>query len=181
VGRSLPGPEQYGAFNFAIAFVALLGAFASLGLDGIVVRNIVREPKRKYGVLPSACILKFCGGVVAFLICLLVIIFMRPAESQMQWLVGIIAAGIIFQSFDVIDLWFQSQVQSIYTVIAKNFAFIVLSMVKVVLILDNPPLIAFAWAYLAGIVIGAIGLILLYVKQQSFKLWHPKKILFLNF
>jgi polysaccharide transporter, PST family len=167
------GPEQYGAFNFAIAFVALFGAFASLGLDGIVIRNIVHEPERKYEILSSAFILKLSGGVVAFLICLVVIIFMRPAESQTQWLVGIIAAGMIFQSFDVIDLWFQSQVHSNYTVIAKNSAFFVLSLVKVVLILDNAPLIAFAWTYLAEIALGAAGLILFYGLKQSFKSWRP--------
>jgi len=169
------GPEQFGAFNFAIAFVALFGAFASLGLDGIVVRDIVREPERKFEILSSAFILKFCGGCVAFLISLGAIFIMRPAESQTHWLVGIIAAGMIFQSFDAIDLWFQSQVKSKYTVIAKNFVFIVFALVRVVLILNKAPLTAFAWSALAEIILGAAGLVLFYLKSQSFlALWCLK-------
>lgn len=169
------GPEQFGAFNFAIAFVALFGAFASLGLDGIVVRDIVREPERKYEILSSAFILKLCGGIVAFVISLLAVFLMRPAESQTHWLVGIIAAGMIFQSFDAIDLWFQSQVKSKYSVIAKNSAFIALALVRVVLILNKAQLTAFAWAALAEIIVGATGLVLFYRKKQPFiASWCPK-------
>lgn len=168
------GPEQFGAFNFAIAFVALFGAFASLGLDGIVVRDIVREPERKFEILSSAFILKFCGGCVAFLISLGAIFIMRPAESQTHWLVGIIAAGMIFQSFDAIDLWFQSQVKSKYTVIAKNSAFVVLALVRVILILNKAPLTAFAWAAFAEIILGAAGLVMFYVRQKTVPVWCPK-------
>jgi polysaccharide transporter, PST family len=169
------GPEQFGALNFAIATVALFGAFASLGLDGIVVRDIAREPERQYELLSSAFVLKLCGGGLAFLISLGAIFIMRPADSQAHWLVGIIAAGMIFQSFDAIDLWFQSQVQSKYTVLAKNGAFVILAVVRVFLLLNKAPLIAFAYAALAEIILGAAGLIMFYVRQQTLPLWCPRK------
>ena len=169
------GPEQFGAYNFAIAFVALFVALATLGLDGIVVRDIVRTPERKFEILSSAFVLKLCGGCVAFLISLGAIFVMRPADSQAHWLVGIIAAGMIFQSFDAIDLWFQSQVQSKYTVLAKNGAFVVFAVVRVSLILNKANLLAFAYAYLAEIILGAAGLILFYMRQQTVPLWHPRK------
>jgi len=35
------GPEQFGLLNFATAFTSLFGAIAALGLQGIVVRDIV--------------------------------------------------------------------------------------------------------------------------------------------
>ena len=168
------GPEQFGALNFAIAFVALFGAFASLGLDGIVVRDIVREPEKKYEILSTAFILKLSGGCVAFLIALVAIFIIRPAESHTHWLVGIIAAGMIFQSFDAIDLWFQSQVQSKYTVIAKNSAFVVFALVRVILILNKAPLTAFAWATFAEIILGASVLIMFYLKQKTAPVWCPQ-------
>lgn len=168
------GPMQFGAFNFAVAFVALFGTFASLGLDGIIVRDIVREPERKYEILSSTFLLKLCGGVVAFLFSVFSIYLIRPSEGQTHWLVGIIAAGMIFQSFDAIDLWFQSQVQSKYTVMAKNGAFVLIAIAKVLLILNKASLTAFAWATLAEIIVGAAGLVLFYSKQQSFALFCPR-------
>lgn len=167
------GPEQFGALNFAIAFAALFGAIASLGLDGIVVRDIVREPERSHEIISSAFILKLAGGTTAFLFTLAAIFVMRPAASQTHWLVGIIAAGMIFQSVDAIDLWFQSQVQSKYTVLAKNGAFVLMAVVRVILILHQAPLVAFAYAALAEIILGACGLMLFYFKQHVTFVWRP--------
>jgi PST family polysaccharide transporter len=77
----------------------------------------------------------------------------------------------VLQAFDAIDLWFQSQVKSRYTVIAKNSAFIIFAVVKIFLILNKAPLIAFAWAILAEIFLGEIGLVLFFSRTKfSFKI-----------
>ncbi|TRZ96592.1 MAG: flippase [Rhodocyclaceae bacterium] len=66
----------------------------------------------------------------------------------------------ILQAFDVADLWFQSKVQSRYSVWAKNGAFLTLTIAKVWLILSEAELIAFAWVSTAEIALGALGLVI---------------------
>jgi len=101
------------------------------------------------------------------------ILLLRPADSVSRWLVGILAAGIILQAFDAIDFWFQAQVQSKYTVIAKGVAYLVLSAFKIILILLEAPLVAFAWAGLAELAVGAAGLVIVYqVRGHRVKAWH---------
>ena len=39
------GPVKFGQFNYAFAFVALFSSIASLGLDGVLVRNLVNAPE----------------------------------------------------------------------------------------------------------------------------------------
>jgi O-antigen/teichoic acid export membrane protein len=167
------GPERFGLFSYAAAFAAIFSAIATLGLDGIVVRDIVREPERRDDILGTAFVLKIFGGLIAFLMTLTAILVLRPVDSLTQWLVGIIALGAIFQSFDTIDFWFQSQVQSRYSVVAKNAAFVLLAITKVILILCNAPLVAFAWAGTAETAVGAGGLVLVYLssggKMSSWK------------
>ncbi len=158
------GPEQFGHLSYAIAFVALFGAFATLGLDGIVIREVVRNPNQADEILGTAFYLRLVGGAATLLISVAAIFLLRHDNSLSWMLVAIIAAGTIFQAFDVIDFWFQSQVLSRYTVIAKNSAFLAMAMVKIALILGHAPLMAFAWAALAEIVAGATGLVLVYRK-----------------
>jgi O-antigen/teichoic acid export membrane protein len=86
----------------------------------------------------------------------------RPQDELARWLVLIAAAGMIFNAFDTIDFWFQSKVQSKYSIYAKNSAFLILSAVKVSLILAKAPLVAFACAGLAEIVIGSAGMLVTY-------------------
>lgn len=161
------GPEQFGLFNYTVAFTAFFSALATLGLDGIVVRDIVRDPTRKDEILGTAFMLRIMGGIIAFILSMAAILVLRPADTLSHWLVGIIALGSIFQSFDTIDFWFQSQVQSRYSVVAKNTAFVVLSITKVILIVNHASLVAFAWAGLGETILGATGLILAYVLRRG--------------
>ena len=128
------GPGEFGQLSYAIAFVALFSPIASLGLDGIAVRELLRHPLKKDEILGSVFVLRLLGGGMAFLGASMVIALM-PQEGQAHWLVMIIAAGLVFQAFDVADLWFQSQMQSRCTIIAKNVAFLALAGIKVWLIL----------------------------------------------
>ena len=156
------GPEQFGIFSYAIAFVALFTALATLGLDNIVVREIVKNPDDANEILGTVFFLKLIGGVLALCLTVGIVSMMRPDDSLTRWMVGIIAAGMVFQAFNTIDLWFQSQVQSKYTVYAKNSAFLLASIGKVGLILKGSPLIAFAWIALAEVAIGAVGMVVSY-------------------
>src|SRR3546814_4420331 len=47
------GPEGFGVWNFASAFVALFGVFAVLGMDGIIVRELVTRSEEHTSELQS--------------------------------------------------------------------------------------------------------------------------------
>ena len=153
------GPEQFGLLSYAMAFVALFGAVANLGLDDIMVRDMVRETKHKDEILGTAFVLRLIAGSVSFLVAVGSIFVLRPTDGLSHWLVGIIAAGAIFQAFNVIEFWFHSQVQARYAAFAKSAAFLACSLIKVALILFAAPLIAFAWVALAEILVVSAGLV----------------------
>ncbi len=161
------GPDNFGLFNYAIAFVALLTPIATLGLDNLVIREIVKNKDARYEILGSAFAMRIAGGILTVLLAIGLIALIRPGEMLTLWLVGIIATGTIFQSFDVIDFWFQSEVKSKFTVMAKNSAFTISAIVKVILIKMQAPLIDFAWISFIEIVIGAIGLLFFYLKENN--------------
>jgi len=153
------GPAQYGTLNYAQAFVSLFAVFATLGLDGIVIRDIVRNPSCRDETLSAAFLLKLSGGFLTMLLAVGSVCLLRPEDRLVWLLVTIIASGTIFQAFDVVDFWFQSQVLSKFTVIARNAAFLVIAVVKIILILQQAPLVAFALAGLGEIVLAAAGLV----------------------
>jgi PST family polysaccharide transporter len=166
-------PQQFGLYNYALAFVLLFSAIATLGLDQIVVRNIVREPSSKDEILGTAVVLRLFAGILSLLLATGTIVVLRPGDTLMHWLVGITAAGLIFQALDPIDFWFQSQVKSKYTVIAKNTTFIIITIAKIALIEMKASLLAFAWAGLAEIALGAGGLAIAYqFSGQNLRAWR---------
>ncbi|BBO79512.1 O-unit flippase [Desulfosarcina ovata subsp. sediminis] len=139
------GPKQFGMLNFATAFSALFGAIATLGLQGIVVRDIVNDPNCKEETLGTAALLHLIGGALAYALINGVIFWVRPDDSLARSLVAIVGSVMLLQAGQVAVYWFESQVQSKYTVWVQNALFLVMAAIKVVLILNNAPLIAFAW------------------------------------
>jgi O-antigen/teichoic acid export membrane protein len=140
------GPEQFGLFNFAAAFIGLFGAVAGLGLQSIVVRDIVRDPTCKEETLGTAAMLQLAGGVLAYGLIVGTIFLLRPDDAITKWLVAILGSMMLLKASEVAIYWFESQVLSKYTVWVQNGCFLVFAAVKVALILGNAPLLAFAWA-----------------------------------
>jgi polysaccharide transporter, PST family len=166
------GAEQFGAFNFALAFVALFTSIASLGLDSIVVKYIVCNPQKKEEILGTTFFLRALGSSLALVMALVIMIGLRANDQLMITMVFILSLAGVFQAFDAVDFWFQSQVQSKFTVLARNAAFLVTSLVKICLILLHAPLLAFAWAAFLEIALSGIALAVVYTSRGfSLILW----------
>ena len=166
-------PNDFGLFNYVLAFVSLFSWFANLGLSDMLVRLILTHPAQKENILTTAFYLRCAAGAIAFITCLILAIFINPSDHQIIWLSSIIAFSLLFQAFDVLDSYFQSQLQSKYTVFAKNSSFIIMSLIKIYLILNKAPLVAFAWATLAEGLLGACGLACIY-QSLGFTLFTKK-------
>jgi polysaccharide transporter, PST family len=156
------GPQQYGLLNYAIAMVSLLYPLATLGLDNIVIRDLVNLRDQRNVTLGSAFILRLAGSLMIIVTSFVVISIIRPGEDLTKTLVLIIAAASLFQSLDVIDFYYQSEVQSRFTVIARNSSFLISSLVKILLIISEAPLEAFAWIFLFEIAASSVGLVMTY-------------------
>ena len=167
------GPKQFGLYNYVIAFLFLFSVFTELGIRQLTVRDLVKHPSEKEKIIGSVVFLKFIGGVVTVFLAVGLISLLRPGEDLVRLLVMILAIGTIFQAFGTIDFWFQSKIQSKYSVWARNIAYIIVSLGRVVLIVSKAPLIAFIWMRLAENVLQAIGLAAAYrLKGYYLRAWR---------
>ena len=156
------GPEQFGLMNYAMAIVALFGAVASLGLNGIVVRDLVQQPDGVNTTLGTAFLLQFIGGLAAFCLAVIAISFARPDDDLSKMMVAVLSFVMVFKSTEVVKYWFESQVRSKYVVWVENTVFLILAVVKMGLILAQASLMAFVWAAFAEGLLVATGMLGVY-------------------
>ena len=156
------GPEQFGLFSYTTAFAGLFAVLASLGLNKLTIREIVNAPDQNNVILGTTFGLQLTGGLATVVLSSSTILWLRPGETLTHWLVFITATSSIFNAFSAIDLWFQAQIKSKFTVIAKSAALVLSPALKVALILAQAPLITFAMAGLADVIIGVVGLMITY-------------------
>lgn len=163
------GPEQFGRFSYAQSFVGLFTAIATLGLDSIVIRELVKDGSRRDELLGTAFYLKLMGAV-GVLIFLAIAINFTSNDSYTNTLIFIIASATIFQSFNVVDMYFQSKVLSKYVVYSNLISLLLSSLVKITLIITSAPLIAFAWVVLFDSFILACGFVCFFLNQSTCKI-----------
>jgi O-antigen/teichoic acid export membrane protein len=140
------GPANAGALAYSVSFVALFSSAAALGLDSIVIRDLAAKDSAGIAseeILSSAFVLRLLASPAVFLITVAASLVIDH-DNQMQLLIVIVASGVIFQPLSVIDLYFQSRVQSKYVVYAQLAALAVVSIARVVLIHSKAPLMSFA-------------------------------------
>lgn len=159
------GPQQFGLFSYAVAFASLFSGIAKLGLDSIVVRDLVQEPELRNAYMGTAFWLKLVGAIFMLGIVALTILF-NGNDYNTNLYIFIIASGIIFQSFEVVDFYFQSKVLSKFVSICKIIQLVVSSLFKLYLIFNGADLFWFVLVSLVDQITLAVSLYIAYRYQN---------------
>ena len=141
------GPEKFGLLSYAMSFVLLFGTIASFGLNEILVRELLQDKTQVKELLSTAFFLKTVGFLVMGCIIIFALQFTND-DKYTHLMIAVITLGIFFQSFNVIDCYFQSQVQSKYVVIVQFIQLLITSLIKIFLILNKATLVWFAIVFM---------------------------------
>jgi O-antigen/teichoic acid export membrane protein len=166
------GPINFGILNYSISFVALFAVIAPLGLDEIVINELLKYPDKRDIILGTAFRLKLAGTLITIL--LLCTTFLFPInDNKTKIYILIISLNLFFQPLYVIDLFFQSKVQAKFLVQSNILSIIINSVIRIVLIIIRAPLIFFVWVSVTDSLIIAFGLLFFYKKQNlNIKHWR---------
>jgi O-antigen/teichoic acid export membrane protein len=160
------GPERFGLFSYAQSFVGLFVVIATLGLDGIVVRELVKDDSKSNELIGTAFWLKVMGAILVLII-LTVSISFSSNDAYVNTLMLVITSATIFQSFNVVDMYFQAKVLSKFVAYTNVISLLISSIIKIVLILNEASLIYFAWVVLFDSIVLALGFIYFFLKNTT--------------
>lgn len=138
------GPETFGKLNYAIAFIGLFGSFAAFGLQAIIVRELVGNNLRMREILSSAFLIQIICAITAYILCNIAVLLLRSDDQLIRILVACLGLILIFRASDCIRYYFEANVESKYIVWVENSVFILGSLARIVLILNNADIFGFA-------------------------------------
>lgn len=136
-------PELFGVYNYAIAFTALFSVVATFGLQSVVVQYLVDKPEQQNSTLASAFAIQLVGGVIAFVISVLVAFNLVGSEPTVLVAVLLLSTINLFRFSDTVRYYFESRVQSKRIVVTENLVFILIVLLRIAMILLELPLIYF--------------------------------------
>ncbi len=151
------GPEDYGWFNYALVTVGVVTSLTSFGIGPVVVRELARRPADTAGWMGAAFFLRAAGAALGLLTCVGIAWWHSGSATPAGTLILVVAAGILFQAPDIIDLLFQARGESRVSASVRMGQCLFGSALRVFLILSGAPLLAFAAAGVAELAAAAGG------------------------
>lgn len=163
------GPELFGQLNYASAFVGIFFALTSMGLDDILIRDLVRRPDRRDQLMGTAAVIKLVGAAVLFITVLSLAVF-KQMDSTTLFMVILIASAEFLKPFVVVEQYFYSQVKGRTAAKVNIVQVVIASGFRLALIAVHAPLIWFAWAYIVEMAAGVTGYLIAY--RHSGQFWR---------
>ncbi|HEY0976332.1 MAG TPA: flippase [Flavobacteriales bacterium] len=174
VARTL-GETLFGQLNYATGFVGMFFALSAMGVDQIIVRDLVKRPQRRNALLGTAAMIKLVGALLLLTV-VMTVSFIKDMDGLTAMLVLIIAFAEILRPFSVIEHHFMAQVKAKKVVSVQLAQVLISAAVKIGLCLINAPLIWFAWVYVLEVMVLSIGYTWLLSKDGgSWRQWEVSK------
>lgn len=130
------GPERYGMFSYAIAFVSTFGFIVNLGVDSLLSKELVSNPEQRESLMGTGIGIKFIGSIVAIVL-VSIFSFAVVKDEMVRMLVLVYSLIFLFEPINLIGVFFQSQVKSKITSIIKIYVLVISSILKISLILSG--------------------------------------------
>jgi PST family polysaccharide transporter len=161
------GPSDFGRLNYALAVVGIAASIVPLGLDAIVVRELVRNHTGQARLLSTAAAMRLVAAMLCVLAIVTVTLLEPVSDRVVRTLILITAAGTLFQAFDTLDLFFQAQTAMRYVVMPRSIGFLLAAGLKVFLITRGFSVVWFAAVTLVETSLGSLTVFLVYRHHLS--------------
>jgi O-antigen/teichoic acid export membrane protein len=172
IARKL-GPGNFGQLSYAVSFISIFSILATLGIDNILYRDLIKHPEKKKEYLGTALTIKLIASfITAILVCIFAFYFGQDDVSKI--LIAILSIGLIFNAFQIINFEFQAQVKSKYPSIISCIANFTVNALEVMVILTGRGVIYLAIVATFGSILSAILYWYFYEKKIEGKLFSWK-------
>ena len=161
------GPSNYGLISYGSAWVAFFSALSNLGINSVIVKELIDYPKEQGKAMGSALVLRLISSILSAIMIIGLVCIIDHDENTTIIVVALCSVGTIFNTFELINYWFQSQYKSKITAITTLIAYVAMSIYKVFLLIMGKGVEWFAFATSIDYIVVAVLLLYAYKKHNG--------------
>ena len=164
------GPSNFGLINYASSLVTFVTPIMYLGINSIIVQDLIENPDEEGKILGSSIMMNICSSIIciAGVICFAYIC--NPGEPTTVMVCFLYSLLLVFQAIDILQYWFQAKLMSKYSSIIIFMAYALVSVYRLVMLSLSKSIFWFAFSYVIDYMLIAIGLYFVYRKLNGKKL-----------
>jgi len=173
------GPEDFGIYSFVISILSILLLFTNLGIDPILIRELVNKKINSVTLMGSSFALTLSGGVLGFLLMGL-LGYYYGFNSKIGIVIFFMSPILLLKSLNIINSYFQSSKENKYPALSNIISIIIGSSLILILIKLNFELEYFALIYSFECILLIASLIYFYTSNNVLRKWEVSKKTSLN-
>jgi len=154
-------PENFGILNYAAGWVGLFLSMSTLGLEEIVVRDLVKNPSKRDELIGTSFLLRSIGSALMIIV-VTTFSWARGNDATTIQLIFIFAFAEFFRSSTLIEQYYRSRVEARKTVPVHLLQVIISAAIKLVLVFLEADIRWFAAVVIVETLILTIGFFAVY-------------------
>ncbi|SJM29730.1 flippase [Mesorhizobium delmotii] len=160
VARSL-GPSDYGLYAYVFSLASIFGLLGQLGLDGILIRELVTSRQPSSVILGTTLALRLAGYTLGALLMFAAVPFLASkGEKEVLLYVSACISIVLISPTGIFSSWFRAKVESEKAMVANVIASVISGLAKIVLVYCGYGVVSIGFSQAFG---AAVGVLLLFV------------------
>lgn len=164
------GPAKYGLINYAASLTAFFLPFMQLGLNSLLVQEIINKPEDEGKTLGTSIALCLTSSVLCILGIFTFSIIANSNEADTVVVCVLYSTILIFQAVEMIRYWFQAKLLSKYISLVMLAAYLVVSVYRIFLLVTGKSIYWFAFVNAFDSILIGFALVIIYKKLGGQKL-----------
>ena len=169
------GPSNFGVINYASAVIAFAAPITKLGLQHILVQEIVYNPTSEGKILGSSLLISLISSFFCILGVISFACISNSGETETIIVCALYSTLLIAYSVELMQYWFQAKLISKYASVVSVIAYFFVSIYKVVLLITECSVYWFAVSNAIDHIMIGFVLLVIYNKKSKYRLSFSMK------
>lgn len=156
------GPSNYGVISYVASVVAFAVPIMQLGLKQTLVKEFIQYPEHEGNILGTALVLNVFSSVFCIIGSAAFVAIVDAGEKETILVCMLYSLSLLFQATEMTQYWFQSKLLSKYPSIASLFAYIVVAIYKIYLLVSQKGVAWFALSNVLDYFLISVILMIMY-------------------
>lgn len=161
------GPSNYGIINYGASIISFFMIISRLGLDGVIINEMIKNPARQGGFLGSALLMRLITSIFSLFMIVTLVRVLEPENNSLSLVTFLQAFAVILQGYEVLTYWFQLQLKMKYVAIATMIGLTVSAVWRILLLSTGASLYFFALSYSIQYAVCFLLIFILFTKDTK--------------
>lgn len=161
------GVNNYGIINYVASFIAFFTPICSLGLEGIIIKELVDHPQKQGEVIGTAMGMRIISSLLSMVSILLILAFLNPGDKVILGVAILQSLILLFNTADLFEFWYQSRLESKKSVKIKVTSYFVVAGYKILILVFHKNIYWFALSNTLDMIVASILLFISYKKNSG--------------